>query len=57
MHVGKTYPSCDIDCAVALEKEILANGADSIAAFIAEPMMGIERRRSPAGEGILAEDS
>ncbi|HYR79331.1 MAG TPA: aspartate aminotransferase family protein [Candidatus Dormibacteraeota bacterium] len=37
---GKTYPSCDIDCAVALEKEILANGADSIAAFIAEPMMG-----------------
>ena len=37
---GKTYPSCDIDCAAALEKEILSNGADSIAAFIAEPMMG-----------------
>jgi adenosylmethionine-8-amino-7-oxononanoate aminotransferase len=37
---GKTYPSCDIDCADALEKEILKNGPDSIAAFIAEPMMG-----------------
>src|SRR5208337_4163833 len=37
---GKTYPSCEIDCATALEKEILINGADSIAAFIAEPMMG-----------------
>jgi adenosylmethionine-8-amino-7-oxononanoate aminotransferase len=37
---GKTYPSCDLDCATALEKEILKNGPDSIAAFIAEPMMG-----------------
>ncbi|MBV8056399.1 MAG: aspartate aminotransferase family protein [Deltaproteobacteria bacterium] len=37
---GKTYPGCDIDCAAALEQEIARNGADSIAAFIAEPMMG-----------------
>jgi len=37
---GKTYPSCEIDCATALEKEILKQGPDSIAAFIAEPMMG-----------------
>ena len=37
---GKTYPSCEIDCATALEKEILKHGPDSIAAFIAEPMMG-----------------
>ncbi|HKV55018.1 MAG TPA: aminotransferase class III-fold pyridoxal phosphate-dependent enzyme, partial [Candidatus Binataceae bacterium] len=37
---GKTYPSCDIDCASALEAEIAKHGADSIAAFIAEPMMG-----------------
>ncbi|HEY6420052.1 MAG TPA: aspartate aminotransferase family protein [Candidatus Binataceae bacterium] len=37
---GKTYPGCDLDCATALEAEILRNGADSIAAFIAEPMMG-----------------
>lgn len=37
---NKTYPGCDIDCATALEKEIERHGADSIAAFIAEPMMG-----------------
>ena len=37
---SKHYPGCDIDCAAALEQEILKHGADSIAAFIAEPMMG-----------------
>ncbi len=37
---GKTYPSCDIDCANALEEEIRKQGADNIAAFMAEPMMG-----------------
>jgi adenosylmethionine-8-amino-7-oxononanoate aminotransferase len=37
---GKTYPSCEIECATALEDEIRRHGADSIAAFIAEPMMG-----------------
>lgn len=37
---GKTYPGCGIDCATALEQEIERHGADSIAAFIAEPMMG-----------------
>ncbi len=37
---GKTYPACDIDCANALEEEIKKQGADNIAAFIAEPMMG-----------------
>jgi adenosylmethionine-8-amino-7-oxononanoate aminotransferase len=36
----KTYPSCDIDCAEALEREIERQGARTIAAFIAEPMMG-----------------
>jgi adenosylmethionine-8-amino-7-oxononanoate aminotransferase len=36
----KSYPGCDIDCATALEEEIKHHGADSIAAFIAEPMMG-----------------
>jgi adenosylmethionine-8-amino-7-oxononanoate aminotransferase len=36
----KTYPGCNIDCAVALEQEIVRQGADSVAAFIAEPMMG-----------------
>jgi adenosylmethionine-8-amino-7-oxononanoate aminotransferase len=37
---GKTYPGCAIECATALEDEIRSHGADSIAAFIAEPMMG-----------------
>jgi adenosylmethionine-8-amino-7-oxononanoate aminotransferase len=37
---GKTYPGCGIDCATALDEEIKRHGADSIAAFIAEPMMG-----------------
>lgn len=37
---GKTYPGCGIDCATALDEEIQRHGADSIAAFIAEPMMG-----------------
>jgi adenosylmethionine-8-amino-7-oxononanoate aminotransferase len=37
---GKTYPGCGIECATALEDEIRRQGADSIAAFIAEPMMG-----------------
>jgi len=37
---GKTYPACDVDCARALEEEIDRQGAGSVAAFIAEPMMG-----------------
>jgi adenosylmethionine-8-amino-7-oxononanoate aminotransferase len=36
----KTYPGCAMECATALEDEIRRQGADSIAAFIAEPMMG-----------------
>jgi adenosylmethionine-8-amino-7-oxononanoate aminotransferase len=36
----KTYPGCDLDCATALEKEIQRAGAGTIAAFIAEPMVG-----------------
>jgi adenosylmethionine-8-amino-7-oxononanoate aminotransferase len=37
---GKTYPGCDIACANALEAEILKQGPDTVAAFLAEPMMG-----------------
>ncbi len=36
----KTYPGCDLDCGDALETEIRKQGADSIAAFVAEPMVG-----------------
>jgi adenosylmethionine-8-amino-7-oxononanoate aminotransferase len=36
---GKEYPGCDIDCARQLEERILAEGPDSVAAFIAEPIV------------------
>lgn len=38
--VDKEYPSCNIDCAYALEKMILEEGPDSVAAFIADPVQG-----------------
>ncbi len=37
---GKRYPGCDIDCAQALEETVRCHGADAIAAFMAEPMVG-----------------
>lgn len=36
----KSYPECGIDCAYDLERVIKLEGADSIAAFIAEPIIG-----------------
>jgi adenosylmethionine-8-amino-7-oxononanoate aminotransferase len=36
----RTYPGCDLDCAQVLEETIAREGADNIAAFIAEPMVG-----------------
>lgn len=38
--LGKTYPSCGIDCAEDLERAIVREGPESIAAFIAEPIVG-----------------
>jgi len=37
---GKTYPSCQMACADDLERVIRFEGPDSIAAFIAEPVIG-----------------
>jgi adenosylmethionine-8-amino-7-oxononanoate aminotransferase len=37
---GKTYPACDLDCATALEVAITTHGAENIAAFVAEPIVG-----------------
>jgi adenosylmethionine-8-amino-7-oxononanoate aminotransferase len=37
---GKTYPGCGIQCAQDLEAVILREGKESIAAFIAEPLVG-----------------
>ncbi|MEE4166341.1 MAG: aminotransferase class III-fold pyridoxal phosphate-dependent enzyme [Desulfocapsaceae bacterium] len=39
-HYGKTYPSCNLACAHALEQEIIEQGADNVAGFIAEPIGG-----------------
>jgi len=39
--LGKTYPSCQVDCAEELERIIRREGADTIGAFIAEPVQGV----------------
>ena len=36
----KTYPECGLECARALEKTILEQGPESVAAFIVEPIGG-----------------
>ena len=37
---GQTYPSCGVACADALETEIRRQGPETVAAFIAEPIVG-----------------
>lgn len=37
---GKTYGQCDLDCAMALEGAIQAEGEEGVAAFIGEPVQG-----------------
>jgi adenosylmethionine-8-amino-7-oxononanoate aminotransferase len=39
--LGKTYPACQVDCAAELERIIQREGADTIGAFIAEPIQGV----------------
>lgn len=38
--LGRTYPSCNLECAHMLELTIAEHGAENIAAFIAEPVSG-----------------
>jgi putrescine aminotransferase len=38
--LGLSYPSCGLACAQALEQQIQAEGPDTVAAFIGEPVMG-----------------
>jgi adenosylmethionine-8-amino-7-oxononanoate aminotransferase len=38
--LGLTYPSCGLACAESLEQLIERNGADTIGAFVAEPVIG-----------------
>ena len=37
---NKTYPGCGIECASAIEETIIREGADTVAAVIAEPVHG-----------------
>ncbi len=37
---GKHYPTCQLECAWDLERQILRLGPENIAAFIAEPVVG-----------------
>jgi adenosylmethionine-8-amino-7-oxononanoate aminotransferase len=37
---GKTYPSCQVQCADDLERTILQEGPETVSAFIAEPVVG-----------------
>ncbi|MCS6927643.1 MAG: aspartate aminotransferase family protein [Candidatus Binatia bacterium] len=39
--LGKTYPSCQLDCAEELERVVQREGAHTIGAFIAEPIQGV----------------
>lgn len=38
--LGREVSSCNLECAVALEKKILALGPENVAAFTAEPVIG-----------------
>jgi adenosylmethionine-8-amino-7-oxononanoate aminotransferase len=38
--LGRTYPSCAVACAYDLERIVTEHGADTIAAFVAEPVGG-----------------
>ena len=37
---NKTYPGCDIECAMAIEETIIREGPETMAAIIAEPIHG-----------------
>jgi adenosylmethionine-8-amino-7-oxononanoate aminotransferase len=49
----QTYPSCNLLCARALESMIRQQGPDTIAAFIAEPIVGAALGCVPAPEGYF----
>lgn len=39
-HFGLTHPSCGLRCAMVLDEEIMALGADTVSAFLAETVSG-----------------
>jgi adenosylmethionine-8-amino-7-oxononanoate aminotransferase len=46
----KTYPQCHCECALDLEKRILAEGPETVAAFIAEPISTASGTAVPPAE-------
>jgi adenosylmethionine-8-amino-7-oxononanoate aminotransferase len=38
--LGRRYPECDVACADALERVLEAEGPETVAAFVAEPVVG-----------------
>jgi adenosylmethionine-8-amino-7-oxononanoate aminotransferase len=38
---GLTYPECELKCAWELERVVKVEGAETVAAFMAEPVMGV----------------
>jgi len=49
----KTYPSCELKCARALENAILQEGPENVCAFIAEPVVGAALGGAPAPGGYF----
>ncbi|MHB1007409.1 MAG: aminotransferase family protein [Chloroflexota bacterium] len=49
----QTYPKCDLLCARALEREILQQGPENVAAFLAEPVVGAALACVPAPRGYF----
>ena len=47
---GKNYPGCDLECAHYLAKVIELEGAQTVAAFIGEPLQGVGGMIAPPPE-------
>ncbi len=53
MRGGGTHCACDLSCAAELEREIHRQGAEHVAAFIAEPVVGAALGAVPAPPGYF----
>jgi adenosylmethionine-8-amino-7-oxononanoate aminotransferase len=51
----KSYPDCGLLCARSLETAIIQQGAENVAAFIAEPVVGAALGVGPAPDGYFQE--
>ena len=51
--LGLTYPSCDVACADELEKLLRSTNAETVAAFICEPVVGATLGAAAPPDGYL----